>query len=256
MNYTEISIYFSGRYLEGKDVNMVKSIESIFEWVCRINLKNYPFNKADCILEGSFTDLRKLGLSNFINMNHLNQPNDASTPAQVEFNTFNRYIGEFYINNITQNIIKFGTKFTISFSLESLFEYHIINSYAPSCMICIIAYGTLFIPIVDFNERIMVSLTTLLVLSALFIQVSDSSVRTSYFKSLDLWFLAVQIYCFIIVITHIVIRYCVYKIQIHPELTQKPLPKKMILTNLVLKIIYGIALLLFVIIYVIYSMVQ
>ena len=52
----------------------------------------------------------------------------------------------------------------------------------------------------DFNERIMVSLTALLVLAALFSQASSTSVKTPYYKLIDVWYAALIALCFAAVI--------------------------------------------------------
>ncbi|KAK7077205.1 hypothetical protein SK128_002163 [Halocaridina rubra] len=51
-----------------------------------------------------------------------------------------------------------------------------------------------------FQDRIMVSLTSLLVLSSLFNQSSSSLPKTSYFKLVDVWFLTSIVTIFVIIV--------------------------------------------------------
>ncbi|KAL7646772.1 UNVERIFIED_CONTAM: hypothetical protein RMT77_002027 [Armadillidium vulgare] len=81
-----------------------------------------------------------------------------------------------------------------------------LNSFVPTLLICIIAYSTLIFPIKDFSDRVMLSLTALLVLAALFTQSSNTSVITPYFKLLDIWFVVSIFYCFMIVMHNIFLR--------------------------------------------------
>ena len=92
------------------------------------------------------------------------------------------------------------TNILITLHLTSLYDYHILNSFGPSSLIFLITYSTFFFAIEDFNERIMVSLTSLLVLAALFSQASSSSVKTPYYKLLDVWYAILIALCFAAVI--------------------------------------------------------
>ena len=51
------------------------------------------------------------------------------------------------------------------------YGYYLLTLYIPTCLLTIIAYCTLFFNPDDFNSRIVVALTALLVLSSLFTQV-------------------------------------------------------------------------------------
>lgn len=55
------------------------------------------------------------------------------------------------------------------------FMYYLLTLYIPSALLMIIAYASLFFNPLDFNSRIVVALTALLVLSSLFTQVRWAS---------------------------------------------------------------------------------
>lgn len=57
------------------------------------------------------------------------------------------------------------------------------------------------------QNRVMVSLTSLLVLMSLFSQTAETIPRTSYIKLVDAWFITVIVLSFSIIITIIVIEY-------------------------------------------------
>ncbi|XP_050714165.1 ligand-gated ion channel 50-like [Eriocheir sinensis] len=54
----------------------------------------------------------------------------------------------------------------------------------------IISLVTLHFDLADFQDRIMVSLTSLLVLATYFTQTSQTIPKTSYLKLIDVWFVA------------------------------------------------------------------
>lgn len=63
---------------------------------------------------------------------------------------------------------------TVTITLDNLYMYYVSSTYIPTFLLIFIGMLTFFFPLDDFNDRIMVSLTSLLVLAALFTQVSGS----------------------------------------------------------------------------------
>ncbi|XP_076049639.1 uncharacterized protein LOC143030375 [Oratosquilla oratoria] len=78
---------------------------------------------------------------------------------------------------------------TVLLTFSNLYRFHISNSYVPTFLLLVISYLTFHFDIDSFNERIMVSLTALLVASALFTQVSSFVPKTAYLKMIDVWFI-------------------------------------------------------------------
>ncbi|RXG57861.1 hypothetical protein Avbf_10943 [Armadillidium vulgare] len=58
---------------------------------------------------------------------------------------------------------------------SNLGSYFIANTFAPTFMMLTVGYLTLYFPIEKFNERIMVSLTALLVQSSFFTELFNIS---------------------------------------------------------------------------------
>lgn len=56
--------------------------------------------------------------------------------------------------------------------LENLSTFHITSTYVPTLIIVVIGYLVFFFPLNNFNERIMVGLTGLLVEATFFSQVN------------------------------------------------------------------------------------
>lgn len=115
------------------------------------------------------------------------------------------YLGEhdlldYYLDNVTVDIQ--NPYLTLTLHLSGRYEYHLLNSFCPSALMFVISYSTLFFPINDFNERIMGSLTSLLVLAGLFAQASGSYIKTPYFKLIDVWYAVLILLCFVVVTTN------------------------------------------------------
>ncbi|XP_047737304.1 gamma-aminobutyric acid receptor subunit beta-like, partial [Hyalella azteca] len=87
--------------------------------------------------------------------------------------------------------------------LKNRYVFFLLNIYLPSLILLFIGYLSLFFPLRDFNERIMVTLTALLVETTFFTQVSDYAPRTSFLKTIDIWciFCIVLLFSIIVAVT-------------------------------------------------------
>ena len=109
----------------------------------------------------------------------------------------------YYLTKISMRILEFNKTVLVSFSLTGQYSTMVINYYIPSLLLLLICLVTLLIPPTSFNERIMVSLTSLLVLAALFNQAYSATIHTPYLKMFDIWFVALILWCFLVVVFHV-----------------------------------------------------
>ena len=98
-----------------------------------------------------------------------------------------------------------NTKFVVNVDLSRNYTHQIINTFFPTFLLWILAYATLFIKVEDFTDRIMVTVTSLLVLATLHGSINSELPKTSYFKYIDLWFLWYLTNIFCIIIYHIIL---------------------------------------------------
>ncbi|ROT78797.1 putative glycine receptor subunit alpha-4 isoform X3 [Penaeus vannamei] len=87
------------------------------------------------------------------------------------------------------------------------YVFYLLTLYIPSTLLIIIAYATFFFNPQDFNSRIVVALTSLLVLSSLYTQTSNSLPKTSYFKLVDIWLFFSIVMIFIVVLLQTLIDF-------------------------------------------------
>ena len=98
------------------------------------------------------------------------------------------------------------TFFNFTIILDRNYTDQLIGSFFPTILLWFLAYFTLYINVDDFNERIMVSITILLVLAALLTSIKDNIPSTAHFKFIDLWFLWYTTFIFSISLFHIFIH--------------------------------------------------
>lgn len=80
----------------------------------------------------------------------------------------------------------------------------LLTTYLPSLLILTIVYATNFFKDFFFEAVVMVNLTSLLVLTTLFISVSDGLPKTAYVKMIDIWLIFAQLIPFFEVYYYII----------------------------------------------------
>ncbi|XP_066990032.1 LOW QUALITY PROTEIN: uncharacterized protein [Macrobrachium rosenbergii] len=172
-----------GKFLGGDKHQLSMMLNSYLKAPCNFRLDRYPFGTYVCNITlrmtngGRGTRLR------------------ARSPGNTLVYAGSTDLLEFRLTKLTYETLD-DSSVTLTLHLISLYEFHVLNSFAPSSLMFLICLATFFFPIDSFNERIMVSLTALLVLAALFTQGQQSSVKTAYYKLLDVWYAALIGLCF------------------------------------------------------------
>lgn len=207
----------SGQYFDGWEQPLRYEMKFRTAIPCNFRLHRYPFGSHTC--PGSFYVLNG------------GQPSmvfrSAHNTHTVNY-TGNHDLREYKLLRITYH--HDDSIIVLRLHLKSLYDYHLMNSFLPSAMVFMISLTTLYFPVNDFNERIMVSLTVLVVLAALFTQASSASVKTPYFKLLDVWYTALIALCFFVVVVNAIIHAIINREEpfsaIAPKLLMAPYPRQ------------------------------
>ncbi|XP_066983584.1 uncharacterized protein [Macrobrachium rosenbergii] len=99
-----------------------------------------------------------------------------------------------------------GVLTQVILEFQNLYGYYIGNTFLPTIMLVTIGYTCFLFDLADFEDRIMVSLTLLLVLATFFSQVSLSIPRTAYLKLIDVWFLALITDLFAVIMSLVIVE--------------------------------------------------
>ncbi|CAL4139665.1 unnamed protein product, partial [Meganyctiphanes norvegica] len=178
---------------------------------CQFDLAEYPFDSQLCILSLVLQGVTK----DYVSLQK-EQGSDG-----VKFQGPTRLL-EYEFQNLTlEENLSFNnySLVKINMHLKNLYVYYIVNTYIPTFLLVSIAALTFFFPIEDFNDRIMVSLTTLMVEAAFFTQVSIGIPTTSYLKLIDIWFVFCIVIVFTMMLVHTYINYQKHKLtKVSPEL--------------------------------------
>ena len=87
----------------------------------------------------------------------------------------------------------------VEIHLHRRYMFYITSVYLPTFMLLLISYASLFCKEENVDLRVMLVITTLLVLYALYQQISDGLPRTSYTKAIDVWCFFAIFYIFSLV---------------------------------------------------------
>ena len=121
---------------------------------------------------------------------------------------FRRRLLEYYVRNMTLGVKKtktnVGDKWVFEFitTFDHLYGYYILSIFMPTLLLVIVSYCSFYFEEDDFTDRIMVSLTSLLVLSTFISTASSSMARVSYFTFLDIWLSFCIVLVFFICLFH------------------------------------------------------
>ncbi|XP_068230942.1 uncharacterized protein [Palaemon carinicauda] len=188
----EARVHEDDIYLGSENTLYLYEVSTI-GFTCQFQLQRYPFDKQMCSLTFRLIDVS----SDFVSL--------IQDGIGVDFLGQRRLL-EYEITMVNMTFINSSKGQKVAMELRNLYGYYISNTYIPTTLLVIICYLTLFFDLSDFTDRIMVSLTSLLVLSSLFTQTSQSIPKTAYLKLIDLWFVTVIIFVFIIVLILVIIE--------------------------------------------------
>ncbi|XP_076045647.1 uncharacterized protein LOC143027884 [Oratosquilla oratoria] len=93
----------------------------------------------------------------------------------------------------------------VTFYLVRQYSSFVVTTFLPNCLILMIAYLTFNFEYDDFTNRVMVTLSGLIVVASLFAQITSALPTTSYSKCIDFWFLIIIVQISTIFLMHTLI---------------------------------------------------
>ena len=98
-----------------------------------------------------------------------------------------------------------GASIQVEITLGRRLLNELLTTYLPTILICIVSFCTNYFRPFFFEAIVTVNLTSLLVLTTLFISVSNNLPKTAYVKMIDVWLIFVLCVPFVETILHTVI---------------------------------------------------
>ncbi|XP_042233733.1 uncharacterized protein LOC121873920 [Homarus americanus] len=160
--------------------------------MCQFLLHAYPFDSQRCSLVYSIPD-QAIGKILLLQ-------------EEVKFTGERRLLEYELVNETLTAHGNMSAAVQLRLVFQNQYGYYIGNAVVPSLLMATICYLTFFFDLDDFTDRIMVSLTSLLVLAALFTQTSQSIPKTAYLKLIDIWYVTLIITDFLIIVMLVLIE--------------------------------------------------
>ena len=155
------------------------------EFQCEYQLYRYPFDKQVCSIDLTVQEL-DLNTVELI-------PSIVLMESQIELTTYIIEKWELVYRN-TSDVAK-GIKLEITFKRRIMNE--LLTTYLPSVLLIMITYATTFFKPFYFEAALTVNLTSMLVITTLFVAVMDKLPPTAYIKMVDYWLIFGQLIPFI-----------------------------------------------------------
>jgi hypothetical protein len=162
---------------------------------CEYLLHRYPFDIQKCAIE---MNVRALDLKTVM----LN-PNDIMMNEKKELTMY--IINEWKLVYRDEDNKKKGIKMEIV--LKRRITNELLTTYLPSALLILITYATTFFRTYYFEATVTVNLTTMLVMTTIFIAVMDKLPSTAYIKMVDVWLIFGQLIPFIEVVLVTLMEY-------------------------------------------------
>ena len=160
------------------------------QFQCLFDLKNYPFDRQICSIEMTTTNLDAPTM-------RLN-PKQLWVEQNPEMNLF--YMGRW----------DFGYKengLRLRIFLKRKIENEMLTTFLPSLLLLMITFATTFFKPFFFEAALSVNLTTMLVMTTIFISKMESLPPTSDTKMIDIWLIICQLVPFSEVVLLTAIEY-------------------------------------------------
>ena len=154
--------------------------------VCNLDLNKYPFDYQYCEFK--------------ILLEEVNIEFAVISPLEVEFSG-NKILSEYEVLDFFNKTVNWDGHHgqEIILVMRNMYTYYLTSTYIPTLLLVLISYLTFWFEVKDFSNRIMVALTSLLVLACLFSQISSDLPHTAYLKMIDIWFMSCIIIDFIMI---------------------------------------------------------
>jgi len=196
-----------------------------YDVACNMDFHRFPVDEQTCIIKYESFGYTTKQMT--FQWHHVNNVNPNITLDQfVEQVNFENYATDYYEISYPGLIL--------NIKLSRKVNYHLINSYIPSCLFVIVAWLSLFINPEAIPGRVSMVMMTLLTLMAMFSGIRQSTPKVSYVSMLDIWMVMCIFFIFLVLIEFAVVTSLIRR---HQKSNAERIEK---LGTIVLPILFGI----------------
>ena len=173
---------------EGNGNSLVMAQTYTHKFQCIYDLKKYPFDTQSCSIKMAVGPLDWTSVRLIPDQLHMNQTLDMPIFHIVNWHLHQETYGK---ERMTLNMILI---------LKRKLTSELMTTYFPTLLLTAITFATTFFKPFFFEAALSVNLTTMLVMTTIFISKMESLPPTSDIKMIDIWLIFCQIFPFIEVV--------------------------------------------------------
>lgn len=187
---TELVVFAStDTVFEGRENSLRKVVQLQPVVRCNFNLLLFPWDVQVCSFNITVVNIHEQGM----------RFNKSSRAVYKDGLVLEQYV----LNNMTLVLGEDGNTASITLVLQRRCQKYLWDTFLPSASLLIIGYGTLFLPAESFSDRGTMSLTSLLVLVALYTESLDTLPAIPYNTHMDIWYIFSIAFLGLIIATHL-----------------------------------------------------
>jgi len=196
----DISRSTEARIYKGEESPIIMKREYLITFNCDFDLRMYPFDTQVCVMEFQINGIPK----RYVTM-AIEAPEGCPECDGGEY-LGNRNLVEYLVGStVMEDLYNFSSIFSRS-RVKILFKrrwvYHLITVFFQSVLLLGVAYMTFYFKMSNFQDRVMIAITTMMVVATIQSSINKMVPKTSYIKMIDIWL----IYSFNIIIVMMTIH--------------------------------------------------
>jgi len=202
----DLSIAREAKVYRGDECPIVIKKEYFINFACDFNLAMYPFDSNVCNMDFEVSGVNKDYVELLIDTVY------GGKGAEYGGNTdlLEYTVGDVTVDNLSNSTETFGF-LSAHIVFQRKWIYHLITIFLQSVLLLAVAYLTFYFRLNNFQDRIMISITCMLIISTIQSSIDKMVPKTSYFKMVDVFL----IYSFNIVIVimaiHTYMDMCIHR---------------------------------------------
>lgn len=172
---------------KGDESPMLMSREYFVTFNCDYDLLMYPFDTQVCLIElqvnGIPTQYLTLGVETPPGCDSCDGATYLGNRALVEY-----IVGDSIMDEELNSTAKYG-KVKVMTVFKRKWAYHFWTIFVQSILLIGVAYLTFYFKLPSFQDRIMIAITTMMVVATLQSSINKMVPNTAYYKMIDYWLL-------------------------------------------------------------------
>jgi len=179
----DLSVAREAKIYRGEECPISMKKEYFITFSCDFDLTMYPFDSNICYMSFEVNAITKQYVAAELD-------NILSSGAEY---TGNKALLEYMVGDIGMENLSNTTESLGLVQVKIVFQrrwfYHAITVFLQSVLLIIVAEFTFFFRLANFQDRIMITITCMLVVATMQASIGKMVPKTSYFKMIDLWLL-------------------------------------------------------------------